>query len=203
MRKSGKISVALLLGALPAIAGCTTDGTRGRLHTVTVNSGSYQTADTKIGNDIKSILSQGGVDISNQTAPSAKPTVAQDRPKTLSTTATDLQTLVAQLDNQTGLPKQNLETAPINAATTLQPTPKADASALALTEEPKTNVIENVQTSTFPTIGNPVGDLSTPVPYLTQPEVKTVRHKATVKTKRRVAQQSDRSSYKAPTVERF
>ncbi|MCV9963601.1 hypothetical protein OIU34_17010 [Pararhizobium sp. BT-229] len=204
MKTFGNISLAIIIGCMPVLAGCETTSSDAKKNTVSINKGNFQSpADAKIGNDIKSILAQGGLDANN---PAATPTAiakADDTPKTLSTTATDLQTLVAQLaaDNS----------AAQTPATVAQPAPSTGkTTALALAEQPKqtkaqTQIVTTTETTTFAPIGTP-GEL---IPIVPAPEVAVQvpdakpkpAPRATNKTRRVVAEAEN--SYKSPTVKRF
>ena len=212
MKSFGSISFAIAVGVLPLLAGCATT-TDGKKNTVSVNKGSFETADAKLGNDIQSILAQGGLDTANPSS-APQPAAASDTPKTLSTTATDLKTLVAQLDASSGYtaPAQAVADPKPTTVTAQQTANAARTPALALAETPKTNkgqaqIETTTQTTTLAPIGTP-GDL---VPIMPPPVVETVREKPrtvvqretkpSTKT-RRVAEQAV-SSYKKPTVNRF
>jgi hypothetical protein len=209
MMRFGNISLALIIGIIPVMSGCTTTSSDTKKASVSIKTGNFeQSGDAKIGNDIRSILAQGGLDANNpaNTTVAAK---ADDTPKVLSSTATDLQTLVAQL-----------EAGNAAAATAPKPTAVATAApqaqktqALALAEPPKltkaetqTQIVTTTQTTTFEPIGKP-GDLVPimPAPDIAQvPDVKarpTARPAA--KTRRVVTEAADNSSYRQPTVKRF
>lgn len=206
MKTFGNISLAIIIGCMPVLAGCETTSSDAKKNTVSINKGNFESsAEAKIGNDIKSILAQGGLDANN---PAATPTAvakADDTPKTLSTTATDLQTLVAQLsaDNSAAAAQT-----PATVAQVAPPTRKT--TALALAEQPKqtkaqTQIVTTTETTTFAPIGTP-GELIPIVPApevaVRMPEAKPkAAPRATNKT-RRVVAESD-SSYKSPTVKRF
>jgi hypothetical protein len=207
MMRFGNISLALIIGILPVVSGCTTTSSDSKKANVSIKTGNFeQSGDAKIGNDIKSILAQGGLDANNP----ANTTVAaksDDTPKVLSSTATDLQTLVAQLEagNAATAPKP-----PAVAAATPQP---EKTQALALAEQPKltkaesqTQIVTTTQTTTFEPIGKP-GDL---VPIMPAPEISQVpdakakpAQRPAAKTRRVVTESADNSSYKQPTVKRF
>ncbi|MBY3433316.1 hypothetical protein HFN89_03940 [Rhizobium laguerreae] len=208
MKRFGNISLALIIGIIPVVSGCATTSSDSKKAAVSIKTGNFeQSSDAKIGNDIKTILAHGGLDTNN---PASGPVASKpdDTPKTLSTTATDLQTLVAQL-----------EAGNAAAATSKPPTVTAAApsisktQALALAEQPRltkaetqTRIVTSTQTTTFEPIGKP-GDL---VPIMPAPEVAVqvpeVKPKAAsrpaAKTRRIVAD-ADNSSYKQPTVKRF
>ncbi|MCZ7861819.1 hypothetical protein O9X98_10545 [Agrobacterium salinitolerans] len=202
MKTFGNISLAIIIGCLPVLAGCETTSSDSKKNTVSINRGNFESpADAKIGNDIKTILAQGGLDTNN---PASAPAVAKadDTPKTLSTTATDLQTLVAQLDAGNAAAAQ----APVTAAQAkAEP---AKTTALALAEQPKqtkaqTQIITTTETTTFEPIGTP-GELIPIVPEVAAqvPETKPKPvPRASNKTRRVVAEAE--STYKSPTVKRF
>jgi hypothetical protein len=209
MKTFGNISLALFIGILPVVSGCTTISSKSSKTTVNINRGDFDSqGDGKIGNDIKSLLAQGGLDANN---PGASTSVAKadDTPKTLSTTATDLKTLVSQLD--TG-------SAPTPASTrtkTTQPVVTAPKStALALAEQPKpTPAAAEIATTTENTTFAPIGTPGELVPIMPAPTIVTQPLatkpspvlRATPKTRRVVteAENSNSSSYRAPTVKRF
>lgn len=207
MKSFGTISFALAASLLPLMAGCATTADTGKASSVSINKGSFETADSKLGNDIKSILAQGGLNTSD---PAANPAPAGgDQIKTLSTTATDLQTLVAQLDAKNATPPQSQSAQTAKTVATAQTVNAAKTPALALAEPPKTSAAEKqieatTQTTTFASIGTP-GELI-PLAPAVQPVVETAKAvKAVptpVKKTRRVVEQAD-SSYKKPTVKRF
>ncbi|MCS4089664.1 hypothetical protein [Rhizobium sp. BK176] len=209
MMRFGNISLALIIGIIPVISGCTTTSSDSKKASVSIKTGNFeQTGDAKIGNDIKNILAQGGLDANN---PANTPVAAKsdDTPKVLSSTATDLQTLVAQL-----------EAGNAAAATAPKPTSVPSAApqpvktqALALAEQPKltkaetqTQIVTTTQTTTFEPIGKP-GEL---VPIMPAPEIAQVpdvkakpAQRPASKTRRVVTEAADNSSYKQPTVKRF
>jgi hypothetical protein len=205
MKSFSRIALTLIVGSLPILAGCTTTSDAAKKKTVTIKKGNFESGEAGLGNDIQSILAQGGLNTSDPAA--APPSPATDNQiKTLSTTATDLQTLVAQLDakgaNQVDQPSSQAKAAPVTASTT----------ALALAEQPKasggqTQIAEAVQTTTFAPIGTP-GEL---IP-ITMPTVEPVKEvpKAVVETRKRQTPKAARvvppqleTSYKKPTVKRF
>lgn len=206
MKTFGNISLAIIIGCLPVLAGCETTSSDSKKNTVSINRGNFESqADAKIGNDIKTILAQGGLDANNPAATTAV-AKADDTPKTLSTTATDLQTLVAQLDAGNAAAAQPPAAV---AQTTAQP---AKTTALALAAQPKqtkaqTQIITTTETTRFEPIGTP-GEL---IPIVPPPEVavqvpeskpKPVVRAAN-KTRRVVAEAEAESSYKSPSVKRF
>jgi hypothetical protein len=210
MMRFGNISLALMIGIIPVVSGCTTTSSDSKKSTVSIKTGNFeQSGDAKIGNDIKSILAQGGLDASNpaNTAVAAK---SDDTPKVLSSTATDLKTLVAQLEAGNAAAAAT-PAAPAAVAAATQPSSKTQA--LALAEQPKltraetqTQIVTTTQTTTFEPIGKP-GEL---VPIMPAPEIAhtpEVKPKPAqlpaAKTRRVVADAADNKSYKQPTVKRF
>lgn len=202
MKTFGNISLAIIIGCLPVLAGCETTSSDSKKNTVSINKGNFESpADAKIGNDIKTILAQGGLDTNNPASASAA-VKADDTPKTLSTTATDLQTLVAQLDAGNAAASQTA----VAAAQTKADTGKT--TALALAEQPKqtkaqTQIITTTETTTFEPIGTP-GELIPIVPEVAAqvPESKPKPvARASNKTRRVVVEAA--SSYKSPKVKRF
>jgi hypothetical protein len=205
MKTFGNIYLAIIIGCMPVLAGCETTSSDSKKNTVSINRGNFETqADAKIGNDIKTILAQGGLDANNPASTTAV-AAADDTPKTLSTTATDLQSLVAQLD--AGHTASAAQTPVATAQMTSQP---GKTTALALAEEPKqtkaqNQIITTTATTTFAPIGTP-GEL---IPIMPAPEVAVKApeskpkpaSRATNKTRRVVAQAEN--AYKSPTVKRF
>lgn len=202
MKTFGNISLAIIIGCLPVLAGCETTSSDYKKNTVSINRGNFESpADAKIGNDIKTILAQGGLDTSNPAA-ALGVAKADDTPKTLSTTATDLQTLVAQLDAGNADAAQT----PATVAQT-KPEP-GKTTVLALAEQPKqtraqTQIITTTETTTFEPIGTP-GELIPIVPDVAVqvPESKPKPAARAANKTRRVVAEAE-SSYKSPTVKRF
>lgn len=212
MNAFGNISMALAACCTMLLAGCSTTSTEAKKSTVSINRGNFEApADASIGNDIKTILAQGGLDANNPAA-SVAVAKADDTPKTLSTTATDLQTLVAQLSAdssasavQTPVPTQSKTAAPTQPKTT----------ALALAERPKTSkaqaqIVATTETTTFAPIGTPSELI--PIMPSTDLAVKqppSIGPAPTAKTASRPAPKAARvvadtaGSYKTPTVKRF
>ncbi|MDW9478907.1 hypothetical protein GOB57_09440 [Sinorhizobium meliloti] len=203
MKTFGNFSLAIIIGCLPLLTGCETTSSNTKKNTVSINKGSFESsADAKLGNDIKSILAQGGLDTDNPAATAVAK--ADDMPKTLSTTATDLKTLVAQLD------AGNSAAAEIPVAVAPSTPQSGKTTALALAEQPKqskaqTQIVTTTQTTTFEPIGTP-GEL---IPIVPAPEaaarVSPAKTKPPIRAggkTRRVVATAD-SSYKTPTVKRF
>jgi hypothetical protein len=198
-----RISLAMLLVATPFVAGCTTTSGKTDKNNVTINKGAFQDAETAIGDDIQSLLAKGGVD--PVTSGSQTMTAQNSGPEILSTTATDLQTLVAQLDAAPPKASTNGQ----KSLTPAQTTATASTTALALAETPKPTpaqkIIENTQTTTFEPIGTP-GELVPIMPPIVE-EIKPVQtataptKRATNKTKRKAPEVA--TSYKKPSVKRF
>jgi hypothetical protein len=208
MKTFGNISLAIIIGFMPLVAGCTTTSTDTKKSTVNIKRGNFESSgEAKIGNDIKDILAQGGLDTNNPAATQTAVVKADDTPKTLSTTATDLQTLVAQLSaDSTAAAVQT----PAPVTNTTPSTSKT--SALALTEQPKltraqTQIVTTTETTTFAPIGTP-GEL---VPIVPAPDIAAKTPEVKPKSSPRVANVSNKtrrvveadSSYKSPTVKRF
>nr|WP_250807812.1 hypothetical protein [Neorhizobium tomejilense] len=208
MKSFSRIALTLIIGSLPLLAGCTTTSDASKKNSVTIKKGNFESADAGLGNDIKSILAQGGL---NTTDPGSTVQTAQaeNGVKTLSTTATDLQSLVAQLDagNNTAVAQTTTQAKSATTATAAQTT------ALALAEQPKPNkaqtkIAETVQTTTYAPIGAPASELipiTMPVvetPNVTSKAVASRDSKPAAKSKRLVTPQVE-TSYKKPTVKRF
>lgn len=203
MKSFGAFPFAVVIGAMTLLAGCATTSGDTTKNTVTIKKGSFETSDAGLGNDIKSILAQGGLDTKNPAGavPSA---VVDDTPKVLSTTATDLQTLVAQLDANSA----------ISSATPALATPKTaqTTSALALAEKPKsTPAADQIETTitntTFAPIGQP-GELIPIVPPVVaetgkeKPVAKSTKPKSRLPVQKQVSADTA-TTYKKPTVKRF
>lgn len=211
MKTFGNISVAFIIGILPALAGCTTTSSDSKNTNVSINKGSFEAGDGKIGNDIKTILAQGGLDANNP-ASTAVASNADSTPKTLSTTATDLKTLVAQLDANSGLAPSvpAPSTTPQTPSSSAKATSSDKPQALALAEAPKqtkagTQIVTTTQTTTFEPIGKPAVEL---IPVTPEPVGPTNVAAASEKPSPRPTSKprravEDESSYKEPTVKRF
>ena len=173
--------------ALPVLGGCSTTSEKTSLSNhITMNSGAYSSTDTKIGNDIKEILTHGGVDIS-QAGPALAPVASSPAtPKVLSTTATNLETLVAQLSNSS-------EPLP-----TLQTSPKSSNTALALASPQKSASDQTHKTEVV------FESIQIPTPDTKPVKEKTVKPKQTSQKTSRVTHTAPAAStYKTPRVKRF
>ena len=200
MKKKNIVITVICAVSLPFAGGCTsTSKTKLLSSHTTMNSGAYVSEDTQISNDIREILSQGGVDVVSGKTPVAS--VTAKTAKVISETATNLETLVAQLSDR-GISPVVLPLAQ----------PIIPKTALALVSSPKE--IKTKKTTIFESIGVGVElptpslrlqtpAVSAPAPVVVTPviEKKVAVKKSSGKRDRLVVK--PKSSYKPASVARF
>jgi predicted component of type VI protein secretion system len=205
MRAFNTICCAVLIGVVPVLSGCQT--TAPKKSEINVKVGEYKAAQTSaVGNDIKNILAQGGLDTSNPGSSSVA-SATDPEIKTLSTNATSLETLVAQLDSKT---PASLATETAAAQTPIvhpnvakSPAARQPAeqkqTALALAEVPKPSVIENIETTVFQPINMP----PIAAPQTAAVDLPVAKPAPRIKKKPRVVETASTPPRRKPAVERF
>lgn len=183
--------IAILLASLPFVTGCVTrDSNGGPAGPVRISDGSYQTADARLSNDIKAILSQGGLDASNPSvakSDAARPgsAVAGDLPP-----AGDVETLVAQISGTVAPPPT------VVAASAAVAAPKPSALGIAPQRTSRSATV-------FESVGVAAAAVPVPRPSSAPAPASRSNDAAASPSKGAAAAPPTATSYEKPRIKRF